>query len=78
MSPGAAIPGDWACRGSQVNVGTTDMSYSGEMYTPGLGDVIPGVWRVQGLPRMLKRVIQIYQLAPQIPSVSRIKRTWWV
>lgn len=49
MSPGAAIPGDWACRVSQVNVGTTGTSYSGEMYTPGLGDVIPGVWRVQGL-----------------------------
>lgn len=27
-------------------------SYSGEMYTPGLRDVIPGVVRVQGLPRM--------------------------
>lgn len=49
MSPGAMIPGDWAWKGSQVNVGTTGMSYSGEIYTPGLGDVISGVWRVQGL-----------------------------
>ena len=49
MSPGAMIPDDWVWQGSQVNVGITGMSYSGGICTPGLGDMISGVWRVQGL-----------------------------